>query len=75
MFPGLVIWNKTTRVKKTWSLNSLPCLWLLHICEREVMNAAGHTIYWTLNGKLSRVCHHKSPAGFKDEAILREIAS
>ena len=31
-FPGLVIWNETTHTKKTWSTNSLLCLWLPHSC-------------------------------------------
>ena len=34
--PGLVIWNETTRIKKTLSINSLLRSWLPHSCWQTV---------------------------------------
>ena len=90
MFPGLVIWNKTTHAKKHGVYEQLrrrdregnhTAVGKLLTCEGELKNTAGihcgskdRLIYQTPSKKLSCVYHEPS-VGIEEEAVLREITS
>lgn len=83
MFPALVIWNETIHIKKTWSTNSLLCLWLPHSCWRiiYVKEKQGTLQACTVEVKTDyisdiqqKVCR-ESPVGMEDEAVSCKIAS